>query len=73
MRLAAMITEVAKWQADVILAAGYDVIWAGTTGGASSSSPNYFRKTRMSHAKEIISHVKAKGGLITLTTAMQLG
>ena len=59
MRLAAMITEVDGRQADVILAAGYDVIWAGMTGG-KPSSPNYFRKTQKCLTRKRSSHVKAR-------------
>lgn len=63
-RLAAQVLEVAKFQADVILDEGYDVIWAGSTGGSTYNSPEYFRETRMPYEKEIIAHVKRRGGLI---------
>jgi hypothetical protein len=63
-RLADRILEVSKYQADVILENGYDLIWNGGIGGTTRTSPRYYRETRMPYAKEINDHVKSRGGLI---------
>jgi hypothetical protein len=63
-RLANLVLEVAKFQADVILDGGYDVIWAGHTGGSTYNSAQYFRETRMPYEKAVIDHVKRRDGLV---------
>jgi hypothetical protein len=61
-RLAELVAEVARFQADVILDGGYDLIWTGSTGH-SGFSARYYRRTQLKRARSIIAYIQRRGGV----------